>query len=100
MNRAASFVLEISFETGSMTKILDYLQWEILKQRRKVSRLILFYKGLKGQASIPVDDLKAPLERTRNQYSQFFQLPYASSDPNKHSFSTSKANFNGHQPSR
>ena len=60
-NRGASFVTgNYNFETGSMTKILEQLKRESLKQRRKCSRLILFYKGLKGQASIPVDDLKNP----------------------------------------
>ena len=57
-NRAARFVTgNYNFETGSMTKGLEQLKWESLNQRRKGSRLILFYKGLKGQASIPVDDL-------------------------------------------
>ena len=61
-SRAARFVTgNYNFETGSMTKILEQLKWESLKQRRKGSRLILFYKGLKGQASIPVDDLKTLL---------------------------------------
>ena len=55
-------------ETGSMTKILEQLKWEFLKQWRKGSRLILFYKGLKGQGSIPVDDLKTPLRNTRNYH--------------------------------
>ena len=59
-NRAARFVTgNYNFETGSMTKILEQLKWDFLKQRRKSTRLVLFYKGLKGQASIPVNDLKA-----------------------------------------
>ena len=45
------------FETGSMTGILGQLKWESLKKRRKDSRLILLYKGLKGKARIPTDDL-------------------------------------------
>ena len=58
-NRAARFVTGYySFETRSMTKELEQLKWESLKQRRKGSRLILFYEGLEDQANIPVDDLK------------------------------------------
>ena len=72
-----------NFETGSMTKSLDQLKWRSLKQRRKISRLILFDKGLKGQASIPVDDLKTPLRHTRNLHSESFQLPYARTDAYK-----------------
>ena len=75
-NRAARFVTgNYNFETGSITKVLEQLKWESLKQRRKGSRLILFYKGLKGQASIPVDDLKTPLRHARNHHSEPFRSP-------------------------
>ena len=86
-NRAARFVTgNYNFETGSMTKGLEQLKWESLKQRRKGSRLILFYKGLKGQANIPVEDLKSPLRNTRNYHSEPFQVPYAMTDAYRHSF--------------
>ena len=56
--RAARFVTgSYNYETGSMTGILGQLKWESLKKRRKDNRLILLYKGLKGKASIPTDDL-------------------------------------------
>ena len=85
-NRATRFVTgNYNFETGSMTKILEQLKWESLKQRRKGSRLILFYKGLKGQASI-LDDLKTPLRHARNHHSEPFQVPYARTDAYRHSF--------------
>ena len=57
-NRAARFVTRnYVYETGSMTDILGQLKWESLKKRRKDNRLILLYKGLKGNARIPADDL-------------------------------------------
>ena len=57
-NRAARFVTgNYNFETGSMTGILEHLKWEIPKKRRRDSKLILLYKGLKGKASLPTDDL-------------------------------------------
>ena len=57
-NRAARFVTgNYNFESGSMTGILEHLKWESLKKQRRDSRLILLYKGLKGKASIPTDDL-------------------------------------------
>ena len=57
-NRAARFVTRnYNYETGSMTGILGQLKWESLKKRRKDNRLILLYKGLKGKAKIPNDDL-------------------------------------------
>ena len=80
-NRAARFITgNYNFETGSMTKVLEQLKWESLEQRRKGSRLILFYKGLKGQANIPVDDLKSPLRNTRHQHSKPFQVPFQCSE--------------------
>ena len=57
-NRAARFVTRnYVYESGSMTGILGQLKWESLKKRRKDNRLILLYKGLKGKARIPTDDL-------------------------------------------
>ena len=62
---------------GSMTGILKQLKWESLKKRRKDSRLIMLYKGLKGAASIPTNDLVPPIRRTRNHHSLAFQIPMA-----------------------
>ena len=56
--RVARFVTRnYVYETRSMTDILGQLEWESLKKRRKDNRLILLYKGLKGKARIPTDDL-------------------------------------------
>ena len=56
--RAARFVTgNYTYETGSMTGIPDQLKWESLKKRRKDSRLIMLYNGLKGVASIHTVDL-------------------------------------------
>ena len=55
---AARFVTgNYNYETGSMSGILGHLNWESPKKRRKDNRLILLYKGLKGKASVPTDDL-------------------------------------------
>ena len=72
--RAARFVTgNYNYETGSMTGILGQLKWESLKKRRKDKRLILLYKGLKGKASVPTDDLIPKTRRCRNQHSMAFQ---------------------------
>ena len=68
------------YETGSMTGILGQFKWESLKKRRKDNRLILLYKGLKGKARIPTDDLIPKTRRGRNQHSLAFQIPSASKD--------------------
>ena len=56
-------------EPGSMTGILEHLKWVSLKKRWKDSRLILLYKGLKGKASIPTDDLIPMVRHCRNHHS-------------------------------
>ena len=58
-----------------MTGNLGQLKWESLKKRRKDNRLILLYKGLKGKARIPTDDLSPKTRRGRNQHSLAFQIP-------------------------
>ena len=80
--RAARFVTgNYVYETWSMTGILKQLKWESLKQkRRKDSRLIMLYKGLKGSASILTNDLVPPIRRTRNHHSLAFQIPMAGTD--------------------
>ena len=63
-----------------MAGILEQLKWEYLKKMRKDSRLIMLYKGLKGAASIPTDDLVPPNRRTMNHHSLAFQSPLAGTD--------------------
>ena len=51
--RAARFVTgNFTYETRSITDILEQHKWESLKKRRKDKRLIMPYKGLKGAARI------------------------------------------------
>ena len=78
-NRAARFVTRnYTFKEGSMTGILEQLKWESLKKRRTDNQLILLYKGLKGKARIPADDLIPKTRRCRNSHSKACQLPSAS----------------------
>ena len=77
-NRSARFVTgNYNFETGSaqelyLASILEQLGWESLHKRRKGSKLIFLFKGLKGRDSIPCDDLQPPIRRSRNQHSMPF----------------------------
>ena len=47
--------------------------------------MILLYKGLKGKARIPTDDIPKN-RRCRNQHSKAFQIPTTSKDAYKKSF--------------
>ena len=87
-NHAARFMTRnYVYETGSMTGILGQLKWKSLKKKRKDKRLILFiYKGLKGKARIPTDDLILKSMRCRNQHSLAFQIPSASKYVYKYNF--------------
>ena len=89
--RAARFVTgNYIYETGSMTGILEQLKWESLKKRRRDSRIIMLYKGLKGAASIPTNDLAPPppppIRHVRNHHSLAFQTLFANTDIYKCSF--------------
>ena len=46
----------------------------------------MLYKGLKGKAKIPTDDLIPKNRRCRNQHSLAFQIPSASKEAYKSSF--------------
>ena len=86
--RAAMFLTgNYNYETGSMTGILEHLKWESLKKRWRDSRLILLYKGLKGKASIPTDDLIPLVRRCRNHHSLAYQVPITNTNIYKCSLS-------------
>ena len=86
-NRAARFVTgNYNIENGIMTGILEHLKWESLKKRRRDSRLILLYKGLKGEVSIPTDNLIPLARRCRNDHSMAYQVPIANTNIYKCSF--------------
>ena len=79
--RTARFVeSNYNYETGSMTGLLGQLKWESLKKRRKDNRLVMLYKGLKGKASMPKDDLIPKTWRGRNQNFMAFQTLIANTD--------------------
>ena len=80
------------FETGSMTGILEILRWESLKKRRRDSRLIFLYKGSKGAASAPIDDLIPPIRHRRNHHSLIFQTLAARTRPSCSKLTTSLVN--------
>ena len=76
------YFLVVKESNVSLTGILEQLKWESLKNRRKDSRLIMLYKGLKGAASIPTNDLVPSNRRTRNHHFLAFPTPLAGTDIN------------------
>ena len=63
-----------------MTGILEHFKWDSLKKRRRDSRRILSYKGLKGKASVPTYDLIPLVRRCMNHHSMAYQVPIANTD--------------------
>ena len=69
-----------------MTSILEQLRWGSLHKKRKGSKLVSLFKGLKGKASIPCDDLQPPNRRSRKQHPMPFEVTYAKTNIYKYSF--------------
>ena len=70
------------YETGGMTGIQEQLKWESLKKRRRESRLIMLYEGLKGAASIPCPSPTPtpPIRHVRKHHYLAFQIHFANID--------------------
>ena len=74
--RATTFVTgNYIYDTGCMTGILEQLKWESLKKRRRGSRIIMLYKGLKSAASIPTNDLDPPKKACQKASLWHFKRP-------------------------
>ena len=63
-----------------MIGILEKLKWESLKEKRKESRLIMLYTGLRGAASISTNDLVPLIRHTRKRHSLTLHTPLANTD--------------------
>ena len=48
-----------------------------ISEKKEDSRIIMLYKGLKGAASVPTNDLVPPIRHVRNHHSLAFQTPFA-----------------------
>ena len=70
-----------TYETGSMTGILELLKLKSLKKRRNDSKVIMLYKGLKGTASIPTIDTVHQTSLPGIKHNSLaFQTPLAGTD--------------------
>jgi hypothetical protein len=69
-----------------MTTILKQTKLELLKERRKQNRLILFCKGVHHLVDILTDNLQRPLRKTKNMHSQHYLRLPAKTDILKFSF--------------
>ena len=87
--RGARFITSnytTSFNPGGMTELLSQLGWKSLQSQRKISRLILFNKGINDLAVLPLRDLTEPSRRFRNMHSMYYRPIFARKNIYKYSF--------------
>ena len=73
--RAARFVLKDYGRESSVTNMLRELKWPPLSDRRRDSRLVLYYKILNNLIAIPYSDyLTLKTSRTRNRHSRQYSV--------------------------
>ena len=63
---SAQFLHKDYRSTTSLSQLLSYLNWSPLSSRRKISRLVIFYKGLHGICPILLDHPRRPTRHTRS----------------------------------
>jgi hypothetical protein len=84
--RAARFVKNDYRRTSSVTEFIMDLNWERLSDRRKNTRLAVFFKALHQQIAIPVDHLQRPTRCTRRSGAGSFIAISSNIDSYKFSF--------------
>ena len=72
---------------SSVSKMLQDLQWQPLKERRREIRLTLLFRLVHGKIAIPVDDVLTRADaRTRSQHDYKFCHISANTQQYKNSF--------------
>ena len=75
-SRAARFVTNKYRNTSSVGNMLQYLEWRSLQDRRKDSRLNMFYKIVNNKVKIQKTDRLIPQKsQTRHSHTKSFQIP-------------------------
>ena len=81
--RAARFLTN----TSSVGNMLQHLEWRSLQDRRKDSRLNMFYKIVNNKVEIQKTDRLIPQKRqTRHSHTKSFQIPSCKAEYRKDSF--------------
>lgn len=71
--QAARFVTGDYRRTSSVTEMQHNLLWPTLQQRRKISRLTMFYRSIRHEVAVDVPDYITRVERPqRNRHSQCY----------------------------
>jgi hypothetical protein len=85
--KAARFVKNNYDRHCSVTSMLKELNWSTLAERRKITRLYIFFKAHEGYLSIPVRNLLCPVTRpTRRTHQKSYIELSPKKDTYKYSF--------------
>ena len=85
--RDARFATNKYRNTSSVGNMLQHLEWCSLQDRRKDSRLNMFYKIVNNKVEIPKTDRLIPQKRqTRHSHTKSFQIPSGKTEYRKESF--------------
>ena len=84
--RAARFVTNKYCNTSSVSNMLQHLEWRSLQDRRKNSRLNMFYKIVNNKVEIQKNRQTHSTKRqTRHSHTKSFQIPSCKTEYRKES---------------
>ena len=84
--RAARYVSNKHGNRSSVDNMLHHLNWDSLEHRRRIARLVMFYKIVNELVAIDKSRLTPPIRRTRHTHDLAYQLPSCTSDYRKYSY--------------
>ena len=85
--RAARYVTNKYKPTASVTEMIDHLKWKPLQQRRKETRLVMFYKIENNMVAIEKEGRLTPsVRKGRNIHPKAYQVPHSRIDAHKTSY--------------
>ncbi|XP_062593499.1 uncharacterized protein LOC134254977 [Saccostrea cucullata] len=97
--RAARYVSNRHGNRSSVDSMIQHLQWQTLEERRRISRLVLFYKIVHDEVVVTKHDrLIPPLRRSRHTHQEACQLPSCKRDHRKFSYFTRSIKEWNHLP--
>ncbi|VDI47553.1 Hypothetical predicted protein [Mytilus galloprovincialis] len=85
--RAARYVTNKDKPTASVTEMIDHLKWKPLQQRRKETRLVMFYKIENNMVAIEKEGRLTPsVRKGKNIHPKAYQVPHSRIDAHKTSY--------------
>jgi len=84
--RSARFAYQNFSRESSVTKMLSYLQWDPLAERRAQAKVCMLYKASNGLVAIPITDYLRVMPATIRGHDMRYFLAYCRTTTLRHSF--------------